>query len=88
MMAAIISIAAVLVGSPIALALMVSVASRREDAQQSLSRPAGGPLEAMARRIVAYGAVRSQRASAQRGRLNRQPLAVLAADRRHTGCRH
>ena len=52
----ILCIAAMVVGAPIAAALIVTVASRREDANWSLGRPARGPLEAVARRIVAFDA--------------------------------
>lgn len=52
----ILCIAAMAVGAPIVAALTVTVASRREDAQWSLGKPARGPLEAIARRTVAFTA--------------------------------
>lgn len=52
----ILCIAAMAVGAPIVAALTVTVASRREDAKWSLGNPARGPLEAIARRIVAFTA--------------------------------
>jgi hypothetical protein len=47
-------IAAVAVSSPMVAALIVSVASRREDRNWSLGGPARGSLEEVARRIVAF----------------------------------
>jgi hypothetical protein len=49
-----IGIAALIVGAPIVAALVVAVASRREDAHWTLDQPARTPLEAGARRILAF----------------------------------
>ena len=54
MMEAIFGLAAIAVSAPIAAALIVSAASRREDAHWSLGKPPASPLEAAARRIVAF----------------------------------
>jgi hypothetical protein len=56
MFALVICIAAMAAGSPIAAALVVAVASRREDRNWSLGRPPGRSVEAIARRIVAFDA--------------------------------
>jgi hypothetical protein len=48
--------AAILCSAPIAAALVVSVASRREEANWSLGGPAQSLLEATARRIVGFHA--------------------------------
>jgi hypothetical protein len=56
MIAVLIGIAAVIVGSPIAAAVIVAVASSREDRNWSLGRPASRPMDALARRIVAFDA--------------------------------
>ena len=53
-MIAMLVIAAVVVSSPIVAAVVVAVASRREDARWSLGTSPRGPVEAMARRIVAF----------------------------------
>jgi hypothetical protein len=45
-------VAAIVVSAPIVAALIVSAASRREDASWSLGGPARSRLEALARRIV------------------------------------
>jgi hypothetical protein len=48
------SVVALAVSSPIAAALIVSVASRREDANWTLGRRPSSKLDAVARRIVAF----------------------------------
>jgi hypothetical protein len=47
-------IAAIVVTVPIIMAVLVSVASCREDRAWSLARPATGPMRSAARRIVGY----------------------------------
>jgi hypothetical protein len=49
-------IAAMAVASPIAAAVVVSIASRREDARWSVGLPPSDSLERLARRIVAFDA--------------------------------
>jgi hypothetical protein len=49
-------IATMAVGAPLVAVLVVSVASRREDAYWTLGKPARSALEAAARRIVAFDA--------------------------------
>jgi hypothetical protein len=46
--------AAIVVSVPIIMAVLVSVASWREDRAWSLARPAPGPVRSAARRIVGY----------------------------------
>jgi hypothetical protein len=52
----VICIVALAVSSPIFAAFIVSVASRREDANWSVGRPPSNRLDAIARRIVAFDA--------------------------------
>lgn len=52
----IVCIAAVAAGSPIAAAFIVAITSRREDRNWSLGQPPHSLAEAIARRIVAFGA--------------------------------
>jgi hypothetical protein len=56
MIVAMFALVAGLVSLPILAALVVSVASRREDANWSLGEPARSALAAVARRIVAFDA--------------------------------
>ncbi len=56
MIAVVLVLAAVVVSAPMAAALLVSVASRREDAAWSLGKPPRSWLEAAARRVVAFDA--------------------------------
>jgi len=56
MFAAAVFIAAVAVGSPLAAAFMVALASRREDRNWSLGQPPRSLVEAIARRIVSFDA--------------------------------
>jgi hypothetical protein len=50
----IIALLALVVSLPIFAAVLVSFASRREEAQWSLSRPAQGPGRAAARRLLSF----------------------------------
>jgi hypothetical protein len=52
----VICVAALVVSAPIFAALIVAVASRREDRNWSLDQPPLGPVELIARRIVAFNA--------------------------------
>jgi hypothetical protein len=54
-------LAAIVTGAPIAAALLVTIASLREDAEQSFSGRAPGPLTATARRLLAAGGRRTIR---------------------------
>jgi hypothetical protein len=54
MFAVLLGIAAAVVSAPIGAAILVSIASRREDTRWSLDRPAQGPISATARRIVDF----------------------------------
>jgi hypothetical protein len=56
MIVAMFAVIAGLVSLPMLAALVVSVASRREDGNWSLREPARGALTAVARRIVAFDA--------------------------------
>ena len=56
MIAIVIGIAAVFVSAPIVATIVVAVASRREDRNWSLGRPARSPMDDVARRIVAFDA--------------------------------
>jgi hypothetical protein len=49
-------IAAAVVSIPIVMAVLVAVASRREDSQWTLAEPEPAPLQAIARRIVGFHA--------------------------------
>jgi hypothetical protein len=56
MIAMVIGLAAVIVSAPIVAAIVVAVASRREDRAWSLGGPARSQADALARRIVAFDA--------------------------------
>ena len=57
-------IAAVMVSAPLGAALLVSLASTREDSAHSLGRQAPGPAQAAARRLLAFHAEGSRRPAA------------------------
>jgi hypothetical protein len=73
-------IAAILTSAPIVAAGLVSVASRREDTDWSLARPACGWVEAAARRVVGFDAesVTWPRSKARRHAERRSVAAVDA----------
>lgn len=54
MFVALFILAAIVVAAPIAAAVLVSLASNGEDRRWTLTRPASGPVESAARRIVGY----------------------------------
>jgi hypothetical protein len=56
MITMLIGLAAVVVSAPMVAAIVVAVASRREDRNWSLGRPASSRTDALARRIVAFDA--------------------------------
>ena len=60
--------AALVVGAPLAAAILVSFASRREDAEHTLTGRAPGPVTAMARRLLCSPTATSGR-TATRGRV-------------------
>ena len=49
-----VTIGTIIVSAPIAVAMLVSVASRREESAHSLSGQAPGPITRAARRLLAY----------------------------------
>jgi len=90
MIAMVIGIAAVVVSAPIVAAIIVAIASRREDKHWTLDQSARTPLEATARRIVALDVdsikwprskaqVQAEAAAAAR---NQWPHLVSAEDRK------
>jgi len=58
--------AALAVSVPIGLIVLVSVASRREDAEWTLSGPPSGPIQATARRVLGFYA--EKKLASPRGR--------------------
>jgi hypothetical protein len=54
MLVALVIAMAIVVSCPLAAAVLVSIASRREDRAQTLARCPGGPFRASARRVVGF----------------------------------
>jgi len=81
MMYVLLGISAVVVAMPMMAALIVTIASRREDARWSLGGPARSSLEAAARRIVAFDADSIEwprsKAQAQAAAARREPAMLL-----------
>lgn len=82
MFAVLIGIAAAVVSMPIGAAILVSIASRREDARWSLDRPARGPVTAAARRIVCF---QTELAEWPRPRGQARPVRELQSARTSAG---
>jgi hypothetical protein len=61
MLVALVIAMAIVVSSPLAAAVLVSIASRREDRAQTLARCPGGPFRASARRVVGFRSDTSDR---------------------------
>lgn len=78
-------IAIAIAGTTIAATILVSIASRREDSQGTLIGPATGPVESLARRILAVGT--EGESARQLARPTANCLPPEADDRMVTPCR-